>query len=77
MLLVLFVFKAIDFGPMGLGLKNINISKLEIRVRVHDFISHTFEHFYFTIWLCMLLKYVLEILSLLMPKTLIDQFVFV
>jgi hypothetical protein len=62
---------------MGLGLKNLNVSKLEIRVGVQDFISWTIEHFYIAIWLCMLLKYFVEILSLLMPKILIDQFVFV
>jgi hypothetical protein len=77
MLFVLFVYKAFGFGLMGLGLKNLDISKLEICVGVQDFISWTFEHFYIAIWLCMLLKNVLEILSLLMPKILIDQFVFV
>jgi hypothetical protein len=35
------------------------------------------EHFYIAIWSCMLLEDVLEILPLLMPKTLVDQFMFV
>jgi hypothetical protein len=56
---------------------NLNISKLEIRASVHDFLSRAFEQFYIVIWSCMLLKDVLEILPLLMPKTFIDQFVFV
>jgi hypothetical protein len=41
------------------------------------FLSRAFEHFYIDIWLCMLLEDVLEILLLLMPKTFIDEFVFV
>jgi hypothetical protein len=36
-----------------------------------------FEHFYIFIWSYMLLEDVLEILPLLMPKILINQFVFV
>jgi len=34
------------------------------------------NNFYIVIWLCMLLEDVFEILPLLMPKILIDQFVF-
>jgi mannose/fructose/N-acetylgalactosamine-specific phosphotransferase system component IIC len=55
--------------------ENLDISKLEILAWVHDFLSCAFEIFYIAIWLCMLLEDVLEILSLLMPKTLLDQFV--
>jgi hypothetical protein len=44
---------------------------------VLDFLAQAFEHFYIVIWLCMLLESVLQILPLLMPKILIDQFVFV
>jgi hypothetical protein len=58
-------------------LKNLDVSNLEIRCGVQDFLSWAFEHFYITIWSCMLLKDVFEILPLLMPKTLIDQFVFI
>ncbi len=57
--------------------KNLDVSKLEIRAGVQDFLSRTFEHFKIVIWSCMLLKDVLEILPLLMAKTFIDQFVFV
>ncbi len=57
--------------------KNLNVSKLEIHASVQDFLFRAFEHFYIVIWSCMLLKDVLEILPLLMPKTLVDQFVFV
>jgi len=57
--------------------KNLDVSKLEIHVGVQNFLSQAFEHFYIFIWLCMLLKDVLEILPFLMPKTLINQFVFV
>jgi len=56
--------------------KNLDVSKLEICARVQHFLSWAFEHFYIVIWLCML-EDVFEILLLLMPKTLIDQFVFV
>jgi hypothetical protein len=44
---------------------------------VQYFFSWAFEHFYIVIWLGMLLKDVIEILLLLMPKTFINQFVFV
>jgi hypothetical protein len=57
--------------------KNLNVSKLEIRVGIHDFLSRAFKHFYIAIWSFMLLKDVFEILPLLMLKTLINQFVFV
>jgi len=57
--------------------KNLDVSKLEIHVGVQNFLSQAFEHFYIVIWSCMLLKDVLEILPFLMPKTLINQFVFV
>ncbi len=57
--------------------KNLNVSKLETCVGVQDFFFRAFEHFYIDIWLCMLLENVFEILLLLMPKTFIDQFVFV
>jgi hypothetical protein len=50
---------------------------LEIYDRVQDLLSQAFEHFYIVIWSCMLLEDVLEILALLMPKTLVDQFLFV
>ncbi len=57
--------------------KNLNVFRLEIRVKVEDFLTQAFEHFHIVIWLCMLLENVFQILPLLMPKTLIDQFVFV
>jgi hypothetical protein len=50
---------------------------LEICVGVQHFLSQAFEHFYIVIWSYMLLKDVFEIIPLLMPKTFIDQFVFV
>jgi hypothetical protein len=50
---------------------------LEICVGVQHFLSQAFEYFYIVIWLCMSLEDVLEILPLLMPKTFINQFVFV
>jgi hypothetical protein len=51
--------------------------QVEICARLQDFFFRAFEHFYIVIWSCMLLENVLEILPLLMPKTLVDQFVFV
>jgi hypothetical protein len=49
---------------------------LEIHAKVHDFLSQAFEHFYIIIWSCTLLEDVLEILHLLIPKTFVNQFVF-
>jgi hypothetical protein len=57
--------------------KNLDIFKLEICARIHDFISQEFERFYIVIRPCMLLEDVLEIVPLLVPKILIGQFVFV
>jgi len=57
--------------------KNLDVSKLEIHVGVQNLLSQAFEHSYIVIWSCMLLKDVLEILPILMPKTLINQFMFV
>jgi hypothetical protein len=50
--------------------KNLNVSKSQIHGGIQDFLSRTFEHFYIAIWSCMLLENVLEILPLVMPKTL-------
>ncbi len=57
--------------------KNLNVSKLEIHVGIHGFLARAFENFYIVIWSGMLLEDVLQILPLLMSKTLVDQFVFV
>jgi hypothetical protein len=57
--------------------KNLNVTKLEIHARIHDFLARAFENFYIDIWSCMLLEDVLQILPLLMPKTFVIQFVFV
>jgi hypothetical protein len=57
--------------------KNLDVSKLEIRVGVQNFLVRAFKHLYFVIWSYLLLEDVLQILPMLMPKTLVDQFVFV
>ncbi len=41
------------------------------------FFAHTFEKFYITIWSCMKLEYVLEVLPMLIPHMIVDQFVFI
>jgi hypothetical protein len=50
---------------------------VEFRARVEDFLTKAFEKFYITIWSCMKLEDVLEVLPMFMPKNFMDQFVFI
>jgi len=57
--------------------KNIDRSIMEVKVGVEHFLSQVFKYFYIAIWSCMKLEDVLEVLPMLMPKTFLEQFVFV
>ncbi len=49
--------------------RNIDKSKIEVRVVVEHFLVNAFQKFYIIIWSCMKLKDVLEVLPMLMPKS--------
>jgi hypothetical protein len=51
--------------------------KVEVKVGVENFLAKTFEKFYIIIWSCMKLEDVLEVLPMFMPKTFVDQFIFI
>jgi hypothetical protein len=55
--------------------RNIDKSKVKVRGRVKHFLAHTFEKFYIAIWSCMKLEDVLEVFSMLILNTFMDQFV--
>jgi len=57
--------------------KNIDRSIMEVKVGVEHFLSQVFKYFYIAIWSCMKLEDVLEVLPMLMPKTFLEQFVFI
>ncbi len=57
--------------------KDVDKAKVEVRVGVEDFLVKAFEKHYVTIWFCMKLEDVLEVLPMFMPKTFVDQFVFI
>ncbi len=50
---------------------------MEVKTRVEHFFSQAFKYFYIVIWSCVKLEDVLEILLMLMLKTLLEQFVFI
>ncbi len=57
--------------------KNVDKTKMEIRVGVENFLSNAFQMFHIAIWSCMKFEDVLEVLPMLMPKSFLDQFVFI
>jgi hypothetical protein len=50
---------------------------VEVRTRVEDFLAKAFEKSYVTIWSCMKLEDVLEVLPMLMFKNFVGWFVFI
>jgi hypothetical protein len=57
--------------------RNVNKAKVEVRAKVEDFFAKTFEKFYITIWFCMKLEDVLEVLLMFMLENFMDQFIFI
>ncbi len=49
---------------------------MEVKARVEDFLVKAFEQIYITIWSCMKLEDVLEVLLVTMLKNFMDQFIF-
>jgi hypothetical protein len=52
--------------------KNVDKTKVEIRVGVENFFNKAFQKFHIAIWFCMKLEDVLEIFPMLMPKSFLD-----
>jgi hypothetical protein len=64
-------------GNVKLFGRNVDMAKVEVRARLEDFFAKVFENNYVTIWFCMKLEDVLEVLPMLMPKIFVDCFVFI
>jgi hypothetical protein len=58
-----------DMGMHKCLEKNIDMSKVKVGVGVQHFFSQSFKYFYITIWSCMKLKDVLEVLPIIKGKT--------
>jgi hypothetical protein len=57
--------------------RNVDRAKVEVRIGVEIFLSKIFEKFNVTIWSCMKLEDVLEVLPMLMVENFVDQFIFI
>jgi hypothetical protein len=55
--------------------RNVDRAKVEVRIGVEIFLFKTFEKFNVTIWSCMKLEDVLEVLPMLMAENFVDQFI--
>jgi len=56
--------------------KNVNKTKVKVKVGMENFLNKTFQKFHIVIWYCMKLEDVLEVLPMLMPKSFLDWFIF-
>jgi len=57
--------------------RNIDSTKVETIIGVQHFFIHAFKNIYITIWFCMLIEDVMEILTLLLSHNFIEHFVFI
>jgi hypothetical protein len=57
--------------------RNIDRSKVEVRIGVEHFLSEMLKYFYIVIWFYMKLEDVLEVLPMLILETFLEQFVFI
>jgi hypothetical protein len=57
--------------------KNVDETKMEVKVRMEKFLAMAFKKFYISIWSCMKFEDVLEILPMFMLEFFLDQFVFI
>jgi hypothetical protein len=57
--------------------KNVNKTKVEVKIGVKFFLSRAFQKFHIIIWSCMKLEDVLEVFPMLMPKSFLDRFIFI
>jgi hypothetical protein len=57
--------------------KNVEKTKVEIKVGMENFLSKAFQKFHIAIWSCKKLEDVLEVLPMLMFESFLDWFVFI
>ncbi len=57
--------------------RNVDKAKVEVRAGVEDFLAKAFEKSYITIWFCMKLEDVLEVLPMFMLENFVDWFIFI
>ncbi len=57
--------------------RNVDKTKMESRVGMENFLAKAFEKFYVTIWSCVKLEDVLEVLPMLMLDNFVDNFFFI
>jgi hypothetical protein len=57
--------------------RNVDKTKMEVRVRMDDFLTNAYQKFQSAIWSYMKLKDVLEVLPMIMPENFLDLFVFI
>jgi hypothetical protein len=57
--------------------KNVNKTKVEVKSGIENFLSKAFQKFHIAIWSCMKFEDVLELFPMLVPKSFLDQFVFI
>jgi hypothetical protein len=74
---VLFPTFSIQDGNAQVFRRNIDMSKVEVRIRMEHFLSHVFKYFYIAIWFYMKLEDVLKVLPMFIPETFLERFVFI
>ncbi len=52
--------------------KNVNKTKVKVKVGMENFLNKTFQKFHIVVWYCVKLEDVLEVLPMLMPKSFLD-----
>jgi hypothetical protein len=57
--------------------KNVNKTKVEVKVGVKKILNRAFQKFHIIIWSCMKLEDVLEVFPMLMPKSFLYRFIFI
>jgi hypothetical protein len=76
-LLWYFPYSVVQHGNAQMFGRNIDRSKVEVRIGVEHFLSQAFKYFYIAIWSCVKLEDVLEGFPMHIPKTFLERFVFI
>jgi hypothetical protein len=57
--------------------KNVDETKMDVKVRMEKFLAMALKKFYISIWSCMKFENVLKILPMFMLEFFLDQFIFI
>jgi len=57
--------------------KNVDKTKMEVRIGVEFFFNKSFQKFHIIIWSCMKFGDVLEVFPMFMLESFLDQFIFI